>query len=426
MPFAAVGGALAAGGLASAGAGALAAGVGGALASGVIGDVMTPSGGSSGGGQQATNPYGQIAQGASNIAGGALSAVDAQNFANQLSQTANPFGQYNQQFGAQLAGLTNQGAFGSPGSAGQTTLGNYANNTAANLYQSQNSLNSWVGQSPSVAANATNGVNAAAQQGQAGLGGLNLGGINSQISSLVANPGSIYNTPQYQAAFGQGQNAVNATLAAQGLNASGNQLAALQNYGQTFGQNAYNTQLSQLSGLSGQAAAQQQQGYGQQLGAAELGLSANQQVYGQLQGAAQTGMNINQQGFNQLLAAQQSGQQAQQQGFNQLSQLSGLATGSPTAAAAAQAQVYGNVNSAYNSVGQGIGQVASGAGNLLNGLNTSSGGFTGGYTGDFNSGLGTSTSGSGIAGSGALYGTSAGQSGADYTYGGSNSWGFTG
>jgi hypothetical protein len=382
MPFAGI--TLA--GVGSALAGGAAAAAGGALAS----DVLS-SGGSSGGGQQAANPYGQVAQGVSNIAGGALSAVDAQNFANQLAQTANPFGQYNQQFGGQLANASAVGGqFGNGNSAGQNAVGQYASDTTNFL------------------PGATNPVNQAAQQGQQGLNSLNLGGINSQINNLIQNPGSIYNTPQYQAAFGQGSQAVNSTLAAQGLNASGNQLAALQSYGQQFGQNAYNTQLSQLSGLSGQAASQQQQGFGQ------------------LQSAAQTNLAANQQGFNQLQSVNQSGLATNQQGFSQLAQLSGLSSGSPTAAAAAQAQVYGNVNSAYGSVGQGIGQLASGAGNILNGLGNTGTGTVSGYTGDFNSGLGTSTSGSGISGSGALYGTSAGQSGADYTYDGSNSWGFTG
>jgi hypothetical protein len=340
------------------------------------------SGGSSGGGQ--------VAQGAANIAGGALSAQEAQQFGNQLAQTANPFGQYNQQFGAQLAGQAGAGAYGSPYNVNQTDTSNYANTSSVNL------LNSGAG------------VNAAANQGQAGLNGLNLGGINSQISNLIANPSSIYNTPQYQAAFGQGQNAVNSTLAAQGLNASGNQMAALQSFGQTFGQNAYNTQLSQLSGLSGQAASQQQQGFGQQLGAAEYGMAANQQ------------------GFNQLQSANQSGMSQNQLGFNQLAQLSGLSSGSPTAAAAAQAQVYGNVNSAYGSVGQGIGQWASGAGNILNGLGSGSSTTSGVNSAGFNSGLGNSTSGfTDVGGSGALFGTSAGMDTSGFTMGGTgNTWGF--
>ena len=313
---------------------------------GGISSLSNSGGGSSGGGQ--------VAQGVANIAGGALSANEAQQFANQLGQTANPFGQYNQGFASQLA--ANAGAPGQGGILGanyqwQAPVQNFANQTAGSGLTNQ------------------------------------LSGVGGQLANLLADPSSIYQTPQYQAAFGQGQNAVNSTLAAQGLNASGNQLAALQSYGQTFGQNAYNTQLSQLSGLYGQA------------------LGANQQSYNQLAGAAQMGLGQS------------------QQTFNQLSQLSGLASGSPTAAAAAQAQVFGNVNSAYNTVGQGVGQLVNGAGSLLNGL----GGSSGGFTGDFSSGLGTSTGGFGdVSGSGGLFGTSAGTNNTGgFNYGGSNSWGFT-
>lgn len=292
--------------------------------------VLGAVGGSSGGGQ--------VAQGAANIAGGALSASEAQQFANQLGQTANPFGQYNGGFASLLNSQAGQGIYGNANNGNFNAQQQYTGNQTGQL-----------------------------------VGSLDGAGIGRQLTNLVNNPGSITSTPGYQAAFGQGQSAVNSTLAAQGLNASGNQMAALQNYGQSFEQNAYNTQLSQLSGLYGQA------------------LGANQQAFGQL--STNTGQSM----------------QANQQGFNQMSQLSGLATGSPTAAAAAQAQVYGQVNSAYGSVGQGIGQLASGAGNLLNGLNTSSGG--GGFTGSFDSGLGTSTMGT---------------DGSSYNYSGSNSWGFTG
>lgn len=301
---------------------------------------------------------GQVAQGAANIAGGMLSGVEAQQFANQLGQIANPFGQYNNQFGAQLAGLSTpnaqgQSSFGQGAALGATMPAiNYANAT-----QSTPTINA-------------------------------LNGVGTQLANLVANPSSIYSTPQYQSAFQQGQSAVNATLGAQGLNESGNQLAALQNYGQSFGANYYNQMLTQLSGL-----------YGQNLQA-------------------------NQQGFNQLATAAQLGESQNSLAFNQLSQLSGLASGSPTAAAAAESNVFGNVNSSYDSVGQGIGQVASGVGNLLNGLNTpstTSGNDTYGFGGT------TTTSGFGdVGGSGGLFGTSAGFGGDGYTYSGGNSFGFTG
>jgi hypothetical protein len=175
------------------------------------------------------------------------------------------------------------------------------------------------GGAPSLGALAGQGV---------GLGNaLNGQGFASQINNLVANPSSVYQTPQYQAAFGQGQNAVNATLAAQGLNASGNQLAALQNYGQSFGQNAYNQQLSQLSGLYGQS------------------LAGNQQGYSQMQNAVGTNLS------------------AQQQAFTQMGQLSGLLTGSPVAAG--QLLAAGNANTA-SSISNGISGLATAGQNLYN------------------------------------------------------------
>ncbi|QQK03847.1 hypothetical protein JFN94_06705 [Burkholderia anthina] len=278
-----------------------------------------------------------------------LSAQEAQQFGNQLAGIANPFGQYNAQFGKTLADAATAGTYGNAAPQSVTAMGDYANSNTMPL------------------TGALNGVS-----------------YGQQLNNLVANPSSVFSSPLYQASFQQGQNAVNSTLAAQGLNASGNQLAALQNYGQSFGANYYSTMLSQLSGLYGQALGANQQGYSQLAGNANADLAANNQAFGQL------------------------------------ALLSGASSGSPAAAAAAMSNVYGNVNSAYGSVGQGVGQVANGIGNLLNGLGGSTGGF------NFDTGLGTTTGGFGdVSGSGALFGPSAGFGGDGYTYGGSNSWGFT-
>lgn len=351
----------------------------GGLVSSVGGGLVKSLFGGGGGG-------GQVAQGAANIAGGALSANEAQQFAQQLGNTANPFGQYNQQWASTL----NQQAgnvLGSNFAFTQNPL-SFANNTTNNPYSLGGStLDNFTAQRTDPLASSLNGQ----QFGQ-------------QINNLVANPDSVYDTAQYKAAFGQGQNAVNSTLAAQGLNASGNQLAALQNYGQSFGQQAYGTQLSQLSGLYGQA------------------LAGNQQIYSQAANNANTNLAENQNAFNQQMQVGQLGLQQNNQYFNQLSQLSGLSAGSPTAAAAAQAQVFGNVNSAYQSVGQGVGQVANGIGSMLGGL--ASGATSGTNSFGFNSGQGNSTSGS-ISGSGALYGAAAGLDDSSWNYGGSgNTWGF--
>jgi hypothetical protein len=167
-------------------------------------------------------------------------------------------------------------------------------------------------------------------------GALNGTNYAQQINNLVANPSSIANTPQYQAAFGQGQSAVNSTLAAQGLNGSGNQLAALQNYGMSFEQNAYNTQLQQLSGL-----------YGQSLG-------ANQQAFNQT-----TGLNT--------------------QSYNQLAQLAGL-QGNQALSAAGQLTAAGNQQT-QAAVSNGISGLATAGQNLYNSGAFSSGTPSGTTTG---------------------------------------------
>lgn len=352
--------------------------------------VLGAVGGSGGGGAS------QVAQGIGNVAGGALSGQEAQQFGNQLAQTANPFGQYNQQFSQQMAAL------GAVNAQGQGTFGQGAG--AAQILPSQ----AFAGNSSNT--NYLGGLQNYTNQSQGLTGALNGQQYGQQINQLVADPSSVFDTAQYKAAFGQGQSAVNSTLAAQGLNASGNQLAALQGYGQTFGQNAYNTQLSQLSGLYGQALGANQQGYAQQQGTAQMGLAQNQQQYSQLSNAASLGLQQN------------------NMAFGQLSQMSGLATGSPTAAAAAQAQVYGNVNSAYGSVGQGLGQIVGGAGNILNGLNFggSPSTTTGNNSFGFNSGLGNTTNPGDISGSGALFGTSAGTNTGGFNFSGpGNTFGFT-
>jgi hypothetical protein len=394
MPFA---------GITLAGIGTAVAGGAAAAAGGLA--VNEIAGGLSGGQSAGSN----LASGATGIAGGLLSASEAQGLANVASP-------YNQYAGASASNLANQAAAGNYGqnsTASQNILTNFANNTGAQTNQYIQPTQALAGQAQGATQAAINPAVNAAQQGTAGLNGLNLQGINSQISNLIANPSSIYQTPQYQAAFQQGQGAVNSTLAAQGLNASGNQLAALQSYGQSFGQNAYNTDLTQLLGVSSQAAGQQQQNYGQLSNAAGLGLQANQQAFGQNSAAAQLALQGNQQAYGQLSGANQGALATNNQGFNQLSQLAGVGN-NPAAANL----LLGQYNAAGSSIGAGIGQLANGASNLLNSSGSPD-------YGAFNSGLGTSTSGSDISGSGALYGTSAGQSGSDYTYSGSNSYGFT-
>lgn len=324
-------------------------GVAAAVAGAATSSLLAPSGGGGG--------AGQVASGVTNIAGGMLSASDANQFATNVANTANPFGQYNNQFGAQLATAANNGTYGNAGSS--TLSGLYAQqaNTTLPLMNS--------------------------------LDGVSIG---KQLTNLVNNPSSIYSTPQYQAAFQQGQNAVNTTLAAQGLNESGNQLAALQNYGQSFGANYYGQMLTQLSGLYGQA------------------------------------LTANNQNFNQSAVLNNAAQSQNNQAFQQLALLSGASSGSPAAAAAAMSNIYGNVYSSGQAIGTGVGQVASGAGNLLNGL--SGMGSSGGYNFTTPDNTTTTTAGSSgiIDGGSTLYGPSTmgvGSGGWTYTGDGTN-WGFTG
>jgi hypothetical protein len=73
-----------------------------------------------------------------------------------------------------------------------------------------------------------------------------------QLSSLMSNPSSVTSLPGYQFQFGQGQQALERSMAGQGYGpGSGNLGTALTQYGQNFAQNAYNNQVQQLTGLAG-------------------------------------------------------------------------------------------------------------------------------------------------------------------------------
>lgn len=188
-------------------------------------------------------------------AGGIWSGLDALSMGGELATIADPFRQYRNQFGQQL-------------SSSQTGAG-----SAQNLMQQ---------------------------------GGQQAGTYSSMLQNLAQNPGSIYSDPTYQAAFGQGTEAINRSLAASGMNLSGNQLTALQNYGMTQGANFYNQRLSQLSNLQSGALAQNQQG------------------------------------------------------FSQLAGLSGLSQANPGAAALALSNARSQAGQGFQSAGQGLGQLLSG------------------------------------------------------------------
>jgi hypothetical protein len=72
-----------------------------------------------------------------------------------------------------------------------------------------------------------------------------------QLQQLLNDPGSFFKSPVYQAAAGQGASAVARTNAAAFGPNSGNEAQALQQYGQTFGQQQLLSQEELLAGMSG-------------------------------------------------------------------------------------------------------------------------------------------------------------------------------
>ena len=79
-----------------------------------------------------------------------------------------------------------------------------------------------------------------------------------QLQNLIANPGSAFSDPTFQASLQQGDQAVSRQMNASGMLNSGNEMAALQNYGQSHALDFYNTKLQQLEQLSGQSTPAQQ------------------------------------------------------------------------------------------------------------------------------------------------------------------------
>lgn len=71
------------------------------------------------------------------------------------------------------------------------------------------------------------------------------------LANLVNNPSSVTSTPGYQFNLSQGETAVNQGMAGMGLLGSGNQGAALTQYGQNYATSQYQTQLQNLMSLSG-------------------------------------------------------------------------------------------------------------------------------------------------------------------------------
>jgi len=59
------------------------------------------------------------------------------------------------------------------------------------------------------------------------------GGYGSQLYDLMHNPGNILNDPTFVSSMKYGMQGVNRSMAAQGYNISGNQMMALEDYGQS-------------------------------------------------------------------------------------------------------------------------------------------------------------------------------------------------
>lgn len=73
----------------------------------------------------------------------------------------------------------------------------------------------------------------------------------SALSELYKNPSSITTLPSYQFRLNQGLDSINRNAAAKGYLGSGNRLMELMRYGQDYGSQEFDREISRLSGLSG-------------------------------------------------------------------------------------------------------------------------------------------------------------------------------
>lgn len=280
-----------------------------------------------------SNLLGGLAQ----TGGGIWSGLNALSTEDQVAGIADPFRQYREQFGQQM-------------------------------------VNSQAG---------TGAASSLAMQG-----GQQAAEYGNMLMELARNPSSIYNDPTYTSAFHQGTDAINRTLAASGMNMSGNQLTALQNYGMTQGANFYNQRLNQLSGLQNGALGMNQQGFSQlsglsglsqaNLGAAAMALSNANQQAGQ-------GFNAAGQGLGQLLGGNNSSNLGSLvRNIGNLFGGSGIDLGS-------LGSMFGGSGLFGGSLSSGLGSVDTlgsmfGTGSFLPGFGSSGGALGGGFTGIFGEG----------------------------------------
>lgn len=77
---------------------------------------------------------------------------------------------------------------------------------------------------------------------------------NQQLQALMQSPGSMQNDPAGQWAMQQGRQAVDRSLAAKHMTASGNALTELTQWGQGLANQQYNSRLGQLASMASQGA----------------------------------------------------------------------------------------------------------------------------------------------------------------------------
>jgi len=279
---------------------------------------------------------------------------------------ANPFGSQADQYYGALSSLLNGGIQGQVSTAQNNELA-YLNSIMGNAQIGTNTgaLNNAATIGPNAGSNALTSLVNNPQSVS----------LPSSVQSILSqNPYSFTSGEQFQ--YQQGMNAVNSTMAQQGLIGSGNQAVSLEQYGQNYASQATQQNITNL--LNAQSAANT--AYGTQTGAASgLGSLLSQQ-----------GQNT----FSNLLGTQQL-QTTQQQGtagnlLNLLSGMTGInsqaisgnegllsslltatqaSQSSPSTAGGILANLgVANQVSAGN-LTSGLGGLANGLGNLASGLN---------------------------------------------------------
>lgn len=209
-------------------------------------------------------PWGAVIGAAGSLIGGAMSSSGAQSAANAQAQASEQAAQIQQQEFNTVEGLQAPGR--NLGYGADTLLAQLygipnpnAAGTSA-LYPANAAL---TGNAPTPAA-APGGVYGFAGTGNQPKGGVQAGyrsplpvtGAAGPGAAAPAGPGgpnfaNFYNSPGYQFALGQGEQAINRGAAAGGNAYSTSTLASLNNYAQGAASTQYNNYVQQLMGLAG-------------------------------------------------------------------------------------------------------------------------------------------------------------------------------